>query len=289
MRVVQLVVFGLGTGAFLLIATLGFALVRRVEGFLNIAHAELMSLSAFITWYLNAEAGWHFLLAAAVAVAATAVIALVIARVVFDPIKHLGPSILLITSVGVAFVLHGVSEAIIGVGIRSFNIPRLDALSVGGVLITPYRLVLFGLAGVVAGGLSLFLTKTRTGKAIRAMAINRELAGSRGVNIVAASRNAWLTAGVLAGFGGVALGVLGTLTTDLAFQQILVILAVAIVAGLGSLYGVIAAALIVGVAMDLSLLAFPGGYRPVIAFAIVIVVLLIRPAGVAGTAARGSA
>ncbi len=283
MRVAQLLVLALGTGAFLLIATLGFALIRRVEGFLNIAHAELMSLAAFATWYFNASLGWHFFLAAAVAIAITAVVALVIARLIYDPIKHLGPPILLISSVGVAFLIHGIVSAVIGVGIRSFEIPRLDAWTVGGLLVTPYRIVLLLLAVVASVALALFLTQTRTGKSIRAMAINRELAGSRGINVTKASRATWLASGVLAGLGGVALGVLGTLTTDIAFQQILVILAVAIVAGLGSLYGVIAAAFIVAFAMDLSLLVLPGGYRPVVAFAIVIVVLLIRPQGVAGS------
>lgn len=289
MRVVQLIVLGIGTGAFLLIATLGFALIRRVEGFLNIAHAELMSVAAFTTWYLNTELGWHFLLSGAIAMVVTAALSLVIARMVYDPIKHLGPAILLITSVGVAFLLHGITSAVIGVGIRSFTIPRLSAFTVGGVLVTPYRLLLLGLAAVASIALALFLNKTRIGKAIRAMAINRELAGSRGVNINNASRATWLVSGALAGLGGIALGILGTLTTDIAFQQILVILAVAIVAGLGSLYGVIAAAFIVALAMDLSVLLLPGGYRPVIAFAIVILVLVIRPEGVAGVKGQAAA
>lgn len=287
-RVTQLIVFGIGSGAFLLIATLGFALVRRVEGFLNIAHAELMSISAFITWYFNVKLGWHFLLAALVSIAVTALVALVIARLVYDPIKHLGPAILLISSVGVAFLLHGTTAAVVGVGIFGFEIPRLAAFSLGEVFVAPYRIVLLGLAAVCAVGLALFLNRTRTGKSIRAMSINRDLAASRGVDITAASRATWLVTGVLAGLGGVALGVLGTLTTDLAFGQILVILAVAIVAGLGSLYGVIVAAFIVGMAMDLSQLVLPGGYRPVIAFALVILVLLIRPQGLVGSRERAT-
>jgi len=82
----------------------------------------------------------------------------------------------------------------------------------------------------------------------------------------------------------VLLGVQATLTTDLAFQQILIILTVAIVGGLGSLYGVIAAAFLVGFAMDLSVLWLPSGYRPMVAFAVVIVVLAVRPSGLARTA-----
>jgi len=54
----QFLIFGVVTASFLLVATIGFALTRRVEGFLNIAHAELITVSAFATWYLNAELGW---------------------------------------------------------------------------------------------------------------------------------------------------------------------------------------------------------------------------------------
>ena len=81
------------------------------------------------------------------------------------------------------------------------------------------------------------------------------------------------------------LAVIATLTTDLPFAQILQILAVAIVAGLGSLYAVIAAGLLVGIAMDMSAFWIPAGYRPLVAFAAVIVVLLFRPAGIAGVRA----
>lgn len=282
MQALQLVVFGISTGAFLLLATLGFSLIRRVEGFLNIAHAEVMSVGAFVTWYLSVDLGWHFLLAAAVAVAVAAVVSLGLARFVFHPIKHHGPSIMLITSVGAAFIIHGVVEALIGTGTRPYTIPRLGAIPIGGLLIPPYHLIIIVIAGLAATGLALFLNRTRIGKAIRAMAIDRELAESRGVDTGTASRVTWLAAGGLAGLAGIVLGTLGTLTSDIAFQQILIIIAVALVAGLGSLRGVIAAAFIVGIAMDLSVLWLPGGYRPMIAFAMVILVLIFRPQGIAG-------
>ena len=78
------------------------------------------------------------------------------------------------------------------------------------------------------------------------------------------------------------LAMIATLSTEIAFLQILPIIAVAILAGLGSLYSVIAAGLIVGIAMDLSVYWIPAGYRPLIAFGVVIVVLLIRPDGLSG-------
>lgn len=286
MRAAQLALLGLVTGSFLLLGTLGFALIRRVEGFLNIAHAELMSVSAFATWYLSDQAGWPFPLAAAAAVVLVAVAGLLLARLLYDPIKHLGPAVLLITSVGVVFLLHGITEAVVGTGIRNFPLAVPGSVIVGPFRLSHYQLVVIALAGFTSVGLALFLNRTRTGTAIRAMAINRELAASRGVDIAAASRATWLVASGLAGLAGVALGMLGTLTSDIAFGQILLILSVAILAGLGSLYAVIVAALVVGVAMDLSVLWLPGGYRPMIAFLMVILVLLVRPSGLAGEEAR---
>ena len=286
MRLVQLVVFGLVTGSFLLLATIGFALIRHVEGFLNIAHAQYMAIAAFTAWYLNVELGWPFLTAALAAVVASALLGWFVARAFYDPVKQRGPLVLLITSVGMVFVLQGIIDALFGGGTFAYEIPRAETIRLAGIRITNYQIGVIVLAVVTSLGLATFLTRTRTGLAIRAMAIDRHLAASRGVDITAASRATWLVASALAGIAGVVLAMLGTLTPELAFDQFLTILAVAILAGLGSLYSVIVAALIVGLAMDLSLLVLPGGWRPMIAFVIVIIVLVLRPTGLGRAEAR---
>lgn len=285
MLLLQFFVSGVATGCFLILATIGFSLTRRVEGFLNIAHAELLGVSAFTTWWLNSHHGWHVLAAAVAAIAFTALVGLGIARVVYDPIRHRGPAVLLITSTGVAFVIGGALHGLIGTGIRTLDIGLAQRYEAFGLRVTSHQLIVVGLAAAVSVSLALFLNRTRTGLAIRAMAVNPELAASRGVNLSATSRATWLLSSGLAGLAGVMLAVLATLTTDLAFAQILQILAVAILAGLGSLYAVILSGLLVGVAMDVSAYWIPAGYRPLVAFAVVIVVLLFRPAGLAGTRA----
>jgi neutral amino acid transport system permease protein len=117
------------------------------------------------------------------------------------------------------------------------------------------------------------------------MSVNPDLAASRGIDVRTTSRATWLLSSGLAGLAGVMLAVLATLTTDLPFAQILQILAVAILAGLGSLYTVILSGLIIGIAMDVSVYWIPAGYRPLVAFSLVILVLLFRPEGLAGTRA----
>ena len=282
MLLLQFIVGGVVTGCFLILATIGFSLTRRVEGFLNIAHAELLGVSAFTTWGLNKLVGVPFIPSAMVAIVVTAFLGLWIGRLVYDPIRAYGPAVLLITSVGVAYVLGGAVDAIVGTGTRTVDIPLSTTYRFWGLRITDYQIAVVVLAALTAIALALFLNKTRMGLAVRAMADNPALAASRGIDVRQTSRVTWLLASGLAGLAGVMLPVIATLTTDIAFHQILQILAVAILAGLGSLYAVIWSGLIVGIAMDISVYWLPPGYRPLIAFAVVILVLLIRPEGLAG-------
>jgi len=281
MLLLQYGVTGFVTGCFLILATIGFSLTRRVEGFLNIAHAELLGVSAFTTWFLNAVYGWHIIPAGFVAIVFTAFIGLAIGRLVYDPIRSHGPAVLLITSVGVAYVIGGAVDALIGTGIRTLDIKLATSYRFFGIRITDYQMMVVVLAAIVSVSLALFLNKTRTGLAIR-VSVNPALAASRGINVKKTSRATWLLSSGLAGLAGVMLAVISTLSTDIAFQQILQILAVAILAGLGSLFTVILSGLIIGMAMDMSVYWIPAGYRPLIAFSVVIVVLLFRPEGLAG-------
>ena len=280
--IAQYVLTGIVTGCFLILATIGFSLTRRVEGFLNIAHAELLGVSAFITWGLNTQAQWPFIPSAIVGIVATAFAGLAIGRAVYDPIRKFGPAVLLITSVGVTYVIGGAVDAIIGTGIRTLDVPIAVSYKFLGVRITNYQILVVLLAAATSVSLAIFLNSTRTGLAIRAMAANPQLAASRGIDVRNTSRATWLISSGLAGLAGVMLALIATLSTDIAFHQILQILAVAILAGLGSLYSVIISGLIVGIAMDLSVYWIPAGYRPLIAFAVVILVLLFRPEGIAG-------
>jgi branched-chain amino acid transport system permease protein len=278
----QYFVTGIVTGCFLILATIGFSLTRRVEGFLNIAHAEMLGVSAFVAWGLNVQANWPFLPAAVFAIVFTAFVGLFVGRLFYDPIRKLGPAVLLISSVGVAYVIGGTVDALVGTGIRTLNIPLATTYKFVGIRITDYQMVVVGLAATTGLFLAIFMAKTKTGLAIRAMSDNPTLAASRGIDVVQTSRATWLLSSALAGLAGVMLALIATLSTDIAFHQILQILAVAILAGLGSLYTVLLAGLIVGIAMDMSVFWIPAGYRPLIAFAVVIIVLLVRPEGLAG-------
>lgn len=279
----QLSAIGVAQGAFLLLAALGFSLTRRVEGFLNIAHAQYLTVAAFVTLYLNNQLGIHFLAAAVAGVAATALVGLAVGKVVYEPIRSYGPAVSLITSVGVVYVLHGATEAVVGAGSFLVKLPRLAPFRLGPVVITSYQAMVVAVAVVVTAGTAWFLLRSRLGTAIRITALDRYLGASRGVDVTRASNAAWILSSALAGVAGVALAVLGAITTDKGFDQILIILAVALLAGIGSVSAVAISAGLIGIAREVSLLWLPAGFRDIIAFGIVILVLVAMPNGIAGT------
>jgi branched-chain amino acid transport system permease protein len=278
----QLAALGVAQGSFLLMASLGFSLTRRVEGFLNIAHAQYLSVAAFVTLFLNNTAGIHFAVAATAGIAAAIGVGFLVGKVVYEPIRRLGPAVALITSVGVVYMLEGLIEAIIGTGSFLVRLPRIDPVRVGPVTITFYQVMVILAAIVVTAATAWYLQRTRMGTAIRITALDRNLGASRGVDVRRASNAGWILSSALGGAAGVALAVLGALTTTKGFEQILIILAVALLAGIGSVTSLVISAYAIGVAREVSLLWIPAGFRDIIAFGIVILVLIFMPNGISG-------
>jgi neutral amino acid transport system permease protein len=139
--------------------------------------------------------------------------------------------------------------------------------------------VLLLVAALVIVSLWLLLSRSAIGRDIRAVASNRELAQIRGVAIGRVSTTVWAVSSGLAAIGGIMTGVLGSVSTESGWTYILLVLAAAVLGGVGNILGVIAAALTLGIVMDVSALWIDTAYRPVVAFAILIVVLLVRPQG----------
>lgn len=276
--------FGLVTGSILLLGSVGFAMTRRVENFLNIAHGQFLAIGAFLAWSLNHQWGLSLLIAGPMAVILTALIGYLSGRFVFAPIRSHGPLMLLFTSVGLAYIIHGLTEAFWGVGNKTFNVAPPHVFSVGGKpILNSTEIVIILVAALSCICLHLILAKTKIGKAIRSMSSDYELARIRGIDTEKISLYVWIITAALAGIAGVLTGLNSVIYTDMGWAQILLILSAAVLGGLGgSIYGVMIGALIVGLGMDLSVLVLPTYYRSAVAFALVIIVLFIKPEGIFG-------
>jgi branched-subunit amino acid ABC-type transport system permease component len=274
----QNLVFGLLTGCMLAVATSGFALLRNTERFLHIAHGQFMAFGALLALALTDLVGvWVGIV---LAVLLTSLLGVVCGKLLFDPVKHQGGNVLLFTSVGLAFVTYAVMTAVFGTDLKVFSIELGSARDVGPVSIAPGEVALVVVAIVVVAGLWLLLDRSAIGRDIRAVASNRELAQIRGVAIGRVGTSVWALSSGLAAIAGIMTGILGSVSTESGWGYILLVLAAAVLGGTGNILGVIAAALVLGLVTDLSALVINTAYRPVVAFAILIAVLLVRPQGI---------
>jgi neutral amino acid transport system permease protein len=285
----QNVIFGLITGSILAIGTVGFSMIRQSEGFINIAHGQFLALGAFLGYFFVVNLGLNIFIAGLLAAILVGLLGVIINHIVFRPVASSGALAQLFTSIGLAYLLYGLMRAIFGPAVRFLPVGFGKRFDVGPINITVGEIMLVAIAGLSVAALALFLEKTRFGTWIRASASNPDLARLRGVPVGRVSDGVWFIGSGLAGLAGVMVSLIGNVNSELGWQQILIILSAAVLGGLGSIYGVLAAGLILGLAMDLSALIIPTAYRMVVAFGVLILVLLLRPQGLFATVGRKEA
>jgi neutral amino acid transport system permease protein len=276
---VQNIIFGLVTGSILSLATVGFAMTRQTEGFLNIAHGQYLTIGAFVGLIFLKDAGLNIFVAGVLTMVTLGAIGVVIARVIFDPVRKRGPLVLLFTSIGLAYALYGVVLAFFGTSLRLYEIDFGSSVNIGSASVTIGELVIISLALISVVGLWSFLTFTRLGTWVRAVATNPELARTRGIRVQLVSSTVWFLAAGLAGLAGMLLGIMGSAGAELGWSNILLILAVAVMGGVGRIYGVMASGLLLGIVMSLSALVIPTAYQTMVAFGLLVLVLVVRPEG----------
>jgi neutral amino acid transport system permease protein len=285
----QNIIFGLVSGSILALAAVGFSMIRQTEGFINIAHGQMLTVGAFLGFIFVNSLGLNVLVAGLVVMIVVGLLGVVLALIVFEPVSANGALAQLFTSIGLAYVMYGLIRVIFGAKVQFYpNLfgRRFDFTNFN---VTVGELVIVGLAGASTVGLHLFLTRTRLGTWIRATASNPELARLRGIPVRRVSISVWFVASALAGLAGVMLGVIGNVNSELGWTQILMILAAAVLGGLGSIYGVLAAGLLLGLVMDLSAMIIPSTWRLVVAFVVLVLVLVFRPRGLFAKAERKEA
>lgn len=285
----QNLIFGIVTGSTVAVATIGFALVRQTENFLNIAHAQLMALGAFIGVVLVDSYGLNIFAAGAITVITVGALGVVLAALFFRPVRHQGGTVLLFTSIGLALMLYGAIIALFSTQSRFYPVGFGGLHEFAGVNIATGELVIVGLAFASIAALQVFLNGTGLGRAIRAVASNDDLARVRGVPVRKVSNTIWFISSAFAAMAGVMIGVLSSVNAEIGWHNILIVLAAAVLGGLRSITGVILAGLLLGIVMDMSALYIPTAYRPVVAFGVLVAVLVFRPEGILSVRRRKEA
>lgn len=282
--------FGLVTASVLALASVGLTVQFGVTNYVNFAYGAFLTVGAYLTWQLSAGWGLNFVLAGAIASLGMGGVAVATERFVLRGFTRGGSALffLLIVTFGLSLVLDNAIQAIWGSDYHLFSIPSAQPLHIGPFLLTTYQVVIIGIAVAAMFSIHLLLTRTTLGKAMRAMSDDSALASVSGIDTQRITMATWFLSGFLAGLAGVALAV-----TTASFQPsfgddfLFIIFAAVILGGIGQPYGAMLGALIIGVATEVSAVIIPAQYKGVVAFALLVIMLLVRPQGLIPT--RGKA
>jgi branched-subunit amino acid ABC-type transport system permease component len=283
--IAQYVFNGLVTGGILALPAVAFSLLWGLLRFPNFAVSTYLTVGAYAALMLNRSARASIELAWLGALVVTALVALAVDRIAFQPLRDRRPFALAIASIGVAFVLENVIRFAWGNDFRSYDVPVTRGMSLAGLRVGREQLLILGVATALMALAQVFLVKTRLGIAMRATADNPRLAAVKGVPTERVIALATLGGGALAGGAGVFLGLDASVDPLMGGGLIISVFAAAILGGIGSAPGALAGAVIVGVMEEVGTLAVPPTYKTAIGFAIILAVLLVRPTGLAGARA----
>jgi branched-chain amino acid transport system permease protein len=282
---VQALINGLIAGTILAVPALGFTAIFAVLNYPNFAIGALATVGAYAGWVGNTALGLPMMAALALAFAVAGAAGLLVQWLAVKPLEHASALMMAIASLAAGLVLENALRFAFGNDLRGFDLPLLRDWRFGEYRVGPQQVQNFGLALAAMGLLWAFLRFSRTGRAMRAVADNRDLALLRGVDPVRVAAVTVAVGAGLAGMGGMLVGLDTSVDPLVGNRLILSIFAAAVLGGLGSIPGAVAGALAIGMAEEVAVLAFNPAYRLVVGFVVILVVLTLRPAGLFGTRA----
>jgi branched-subunit amino acid ABC-type transport system permease component len=273
------IVIGLTEQAPLILAAMGFALLYRLTGLINVAYSETITLGAYMGMWLNTTFDLNFY----TILIPTGIIAGLISVgtyfAVFRPAKlrHVGGLEMIIISFGLSiFLRHGL-QFVFGYPVRFFDVPAPDTIFVLGVGVSSFRLLAVISVFVLALGLFWFIQKTSYGLRIRALASDEGLAQVSGIRPLAVTVLIWFLAGVAGGIAGAFYGVGSAAAPLLGWRQFLFILLVVLVGGAKNIGGVIIVGAITAVSLTFMTLQFGQAlYSQLVLIVVFIIILKVR-------------
>jgi branched-chain amino acid transport system permease protein len=288
-RFLQLSVEGVKFGLVIAIAAIGLSLIFGTTGLTNFAHGELVTFGAVVAWYLNVRAGIQLIPATVLAVGVGLAAGALIERGLWRPLRRQGMGLvaMMVVSIGLGLLLRNILLYFFGGSSRPYaDYFGQRAWEWGSVTIAPRDLVAIVLSVAVLLAVAFVLQRTRFGKATRAVADNRDLAASSGIDVDRVVLLVWAVGTSLAVLGGVLYGLSEQVNTRFGFELLLLMFAGITLGGLGTAYGALLGSFIVGWFVNVSTLWVSPDLKNIGALVVLILILLVRPQGILGTAER---
>jgi branched-chain amino acid transport system permease protein len=274
--VTQSVVIGVAYDAPLVLAAIGFALLYRLTGLINVAYAETLTLGAYFAMWLNTTFGLDFYAVLIPTAILSGILSVATYLVIFRPAKrrNVGSLEMIIISFGLAIFLRYGLQFIFGSPVRFFDVPPPDTISILGVGVTSFRLVAVITVALLSGLLYVFIQRSDFGLQIRALASDERLAQVSGIRPLVVTLMIWFIAGVAGGLAGAFIGVGSSVDPLLGWHEFLFIMLVVLVGGVWGLGGVIVTGVATGIALTAMELRFGQVYYAQLVLIVAFIVVL---------------
>ena len=278
---------GLSLGAIYALIALGYTMVYGIAKMLNFAHGDIIMVGAYaILVTLNATG--HPILGVIAAVIVCTVVGIVIEKVAYKPLRGASPLAVLITAIGVSYLLQSIAQLIFGSKSQAVTITETHMVNIGSAELNLNTLLTLVVGAVIMVALTLFVKFTKTGRAMQAVSEDRGAAQLMGVNVNKIIMITFAIGSALAACAGVFyLMQIPSVSPTLGSMPGIKAFAAAVIGGIGSIPGAMLGGVILGVVEKLALsVPVLAPYATAIEFALLIVILLVRPIGILGKKRR---
>lgn len=278
---------GLSLGAIYALIALGYTMVYGIAKMLNFAHGDIIMVGAYAI-LVTINANGHPLLGVVAAVVVCTVVGIVIEKVAYKPLRGASPLAVLITAIGVSYLLQSIAQLIFKSKSQAVTITETRMVNIGSAELNLNTILTLVVGAVIMVALTLFVKYTRTGRAMQAVSEDRGAAQLMGVNVNKIIMITFAIGSALAACAGVFyLMQIPSVSPTLGSMPGIKAFAAAVIGGIGSIPGAMLGGVILGVvekfALSVPVLA---PYATAIEFALLIVILLVRPIGILGKKRR---
>ena len=278
---------GLSLGSIYALIALGYTMVYGIAKMLNFAHGDIIMVGAYaILTTLNL--GGHPILAAVVAIIVCTLMGVITEKVAYKPLRGASPLAVLITAIGVSYLLQSVAQLIFGSKSQTVTIANFGTVKLGSAEISVSTLLTLGIGALIMISLQLFVKKTRLGRAMLAVSEDRGAAQLMGVNVNMIITTTFAIGSALAAFASLFyLMQIPSVSPTLGAMPGIKAFTAAVIGGIGSIPGAMLGGMLLGVVEKISLsIPVLAPYTTAVEFALLIVILLVRPIGLLGKKRR---
>ena len=284
----QQLVNGLSLGSIYALIALGYTMVYGIIKLINFAHGDIYMLGAYCAFLITTYCGLGFIPALLISMIFCGVVGVLIERIAYKPLRHATRITALITAIGVSYVLEYATQYIMGSEVRTY--PKLltsASFHLGPVTITMQQVYIFVITVILMVVLQFIVQKTKMGRAMRAVSVDEDAARLMGIDVDKTISFTFLLGSALAGVAGVLVGIYyNSINPLMGMAPGLKAFIAAVFGGIGSIPGAMIGGLFIGIAETMVTAYGSSLYKDAIVYIILILILILKPAGLLGKNVR---